>query len=471
MLTADVSETIVGAPLTHTPSIRSAAHPVATVQAEARLPTRFGSFRIAAYSTQEGEPEIVALVHGHPDEDVAPLVRLHSECLTGDALGSLRCDCGEQLQAALARIAAAGSGVLLYLPQEGRGIGIANKIRAYALQDTGLDTVDANLRLGLPVDSREYASAAAVLREMGLRQVRLLTNNPLKVNALDENGVHVVERVALEVVPNDANAMYLHTKADRLGHLLGEQPEAPPAVASADGTSLTRPMVTVHYAQTLDGRLATRTGNSQWISGDDALRLAHQLRASHQAILVGVGTVLADNPRLTVRLADGASPIRVVVDSTLRLRLDARVLGEDAASTIVATTTRAPEERIQAVQAGGAQVLVAAHDAQGHVSLPDLFGRLAARGLTSLLVEGGGGIITSVLRDGLVDRLVVCIAPKVIGSGIDAIGNLDILRLSDALAFVECSFRSLGPDVVFDGRIDRLRSYPDLHANGARADA
>jgi len=140
--------------------------------------------------------------------------------LTGDVLGSLRCDCGQQLAAALELIAEAASGVLLYLPQEGRGIGLANKIRAYALQDTGLDTVDANLALGLPVDRREYASAALVLRELGLRQVRLLTNNPLKSAALERHGVQVMERVPIAVPPNSINREYLRTKADRMGHLL-----------------------------------------------------------------------------------------------------------------------------------------------------------------------------------------------------------------------------------------------------------
>jgi 3,4-dihydroxy 2-butanone 4-phosphate synthase/GTP cyclohydrolase II len=140
--------------------------------------------------------------------------------LTGDVLGSLRCDCGQQLSVALALIAQASSGVLLYLPQEGRGIGLANKIRAYALQDGGLDTVDANLALGLPVDRREYVSAAQILRQLGVCQVRLLTNNPLKAAALESHGVKVIERIPITVPPNAVNRDYLRTKADRMGHLL-----------------------------------------------------------------------------------------------------------------------------------------------------------------------------------------------------------------------------------------------------------
>jgi GTP cyclohydrolase II len=195
-------------------------NPVVTRQAEATLATRFGDFTIAVFNVSGAPGEVAALMRGSRDAGSIPLVRLHSECLTGDVLGSLRCDCGQQLDAALELIARAPTGVLLYLPQEGRGIGLANKIRAYALQDQGLDTVDANLALGLPVDRRDYAAAAHILRDLGLTQVRLLTNNPLKSAALERHGVKVVERVPLTVPPNPINRHYLRTKADRMGHLL-----------------------------------------------------------------------------------------------------------------------------------------------------------------------------------------------------------------------------------------------------------
>ena len=208
-------------------------------------------------------------------------------------------------------------------------------------------------------------------------------------------------------------------------------------------------MITVHYAQSLDGRLATRTGDSQWIGGPASLELAHQLRAEHAAILVGVGTVIADNPRLTVRLVDGKSPTRVVVDSTLRLPLDAHVLTDRAAPTIVATTERALPERIRAIEDRGATVLHVAADALGRVDLHPLLPRLGG----DVLIEGGGAVITSALRHRLVQRVVICIAPLLIGNGIEAVSELHVDCLKQALRFTASRFTVLDDDVIFDGTL------------------
>lgn len=213
-----------------------------------------------------------------------------------------------------------------------------------------------------------------------------------------------------------------------------------------------RPHVTIHYAQTLDGRIATSTGHSQWVSGSESLQLAHHLRATHQAVLVGVGTVLADNPRLTVRLVEGRSPERVVADCSLRLPLDSHLLTDGAAKTWIAVTQAAPDEQIAAVRALGAEVVVIDQAADGHVDLALLLDRLGSAGIESVLIEGGQSIITAALRGHLVDRLVVCIAPKVIGFGIDAVGDLGVQCLGDALTFSDVEVTQLGPDIIFDGR-------------------
>lgn len=187
--------------------------------AEARLPTPFAEFRVHVFVADDGKEHVV-LALGDLASGEPPLVRMHSECLTGDALFSLRCDCGFQLDAAMAAIAKAGRGAILYLRQEGRGIGLGNKIRAYALQDQGRDTVEANHQLGFPADAREYDLAVQLLRTLGLTRIRLMTNNPRKLDALRRDGIEVVERIPLQSGRNPHNEAYLRAKAEKLGHWL-----------------------------------------------------------------------------------------------------------------------------------------------------------------------------------------------------------------------------------------------------------
>jgi GTP cyclohydrolase II len=193
--------------------------PVIRRLAGANLPTHYGTFEVFVYSSAERK-EHVALTLGMVDDDEPVLVRVHSECLTGDVFGSSRCDCGEQLADSLRLLREQGRGVLLYLRQEGRGIGLANKISAYALQERGLDTVEANLALGLPEDGRDYRVAAEMLLDLGVRRARLLTNNPAKVEGLERHGVEIAERLPLRISPNPSNLGYLRTKREKMGHLL-----------------------------------------------------------------------------------------------------------------------------------------------------------------------------------------------------------------------------------------------------------
>lgn len=190
--------------------------------AEANLPTRFGHFRVIVYDVKYESQQPIVLVMGQPDRLAAPLVRIHSSCFTGDLLHSLRCDCGEQFQMALDMISRERAGVLLYLPQEGRGIGLTEKIKAYALQEQGLDTVEANLALGFKADIRDYGVGLQILKDLGLRRIRLLTNNPKKTDAFIYGGfdIEVVDQIPILPPPNEYNACYLATKRDKMGHAI-----------------------------------------------------------------------------------------------------------------------------------------------------------------------------------------------------------------------------------------------------------
>jgi len=188
--------------------------------AVAKLPTEWGDFEIAGYRSKTSSEEFVVLFKGNLRPDVATLVRIHSQCLTGDVFASEKCDCGQQLHATMQMIEKEGRGAIVYQQQEGRGIGIINKIRAYALQDQGADTIEANERLGLAVDAREYRQCAEVLFDLGLCKVRVISNNPGKLQALQEAGMEIVERVAIEIPASDRATAYLRTKKEKMGHLL-----------------------------------------------------------------------------------------------------------------------------------------------------------------------------------------------------------------------------------------------------------
>jgi 3,4-dihydroxy 2-butanone 4-phosphate synthase/GTP cyclohydrolase II len=202
--------------------------PLAYRSAVADLPTKFGEFQIMAFGCRQPDltsaGDHVVIMKGDVRNKENLLLRIHSECLTGDVFGSRRCDCGEQLERALAKISEEGQGMVLYLRQEGRGIGLLNKVRAYNLQDQGADTIEANELLGFPADLRSYRCAACILAFLGVKSVRLMTNNPKKIEEVEKHGVRVVERVPIEVPPNPANERYLETKREHMGHLLKGDP-------------------------------------------------------------------------------------------------------------------------------------------------------------------------------------------------------------------------------------------------------
>lgn len=425
------------------------------------LPTPYGVFRAHGFERPSGHV-YMALVYGDVDGAERALVRVHSECLTGDALGSLRCDCGVQLREALRTIVASGCGALVYATgHEGRGIGLMNKLRAYLAQENGADTVDANHLLGLPADARDYADAAAVIEALGIRSVRLLTNNPAKADGLRRYGVEVDDIVGLHTSPHRRNAAYLATKTERMGHVIAIDESAVNVPILIDPATLIggvqpqpdRPAVVAKLAQSLDGRIAARSGDSKWISGEQERAVTHALRAAVDAVVVGAETVVRDDPQLTVRAVAGASPTRVVFDSGLRTPLDSHLFC-DGGSTIVMTTHRSDERRREALRAAGVAVEVVA-DGDGRVDPSAALARLRELGMQVVLIEGGSQLITSLLGAGTVDRMIVSVAPIVIGAGVDAVGDLGIARIADGLRLANCVVARVGDDVITAGDVVR----------------
>jgi GTP cyclohydrolase II len=451
----------------------SGALPPPREVASAPIPTPYGRFQARAFETSSGQVHL-ALVAGDLGDGGSVLTRLHSECLTGDALGSLRCDCGVQLRSSLRTVAAEGRGVVLYLGgHEGRGIGLVDKLRAYVEQDAGADTVDANLRLGLDADLRDYGEAAAVLRCLGVRSVRLLSNNPVKAAGLERNGVVVESLRGLTTAAHRRNRAYLLTKQARLGHVrptgagLDELPAAPVDVGALLGSlrpRADRPNVVLKYAQTMDGRIATSTGDAKWISGEPERRVAHAMRAGCDAVLVGARTLLQDDPQLTVRMVPGASPMRVVLDSTLRTPLTAKVLSDDAATLILCRPDADPARRRELASTG----VMVRHVPGGPEGLriPDVLRLLRSFDVGSLLVEGGGRVITSMLQAGAVDRVVVSVSPTILGAGVEAVGPLGVRRVSEGIRLVNRAVYLAGDDLLLGFDVQN-GSTPAIGAPGS----
>jgi len=433
--------------------------------AESRIPTAFGSFQLHLYRDGAGNDH-VAFVFGSVAGRDNVLTRVHSECFTAEVLGSLRCDCAGQLRMALAQIAQVGSGILIYLRQEGRGIGLLDKLRAYNLQDLGHDTVDANLMLGRDSDERTYHSAARILEDLGVCSVRLLTNNPAKVDGLQKLGVSVTSRTSLIATVHSENLRYLTTKVLRMGHQIeletqpttngsGHDAYFPPdpvqEIAQRASNFLevhNRPFVTLSYAQSLDGCLSFVCGKPLALSGPETLSLTHRLRSVHDAIIVGVGTVISDNPQLTVRRVPGRNPQPVVLDTHLRIPMDCRLLADGALKPWIATLDNADPSRKQALETAGAAVLCAPPSSDGRVDLPRLLQQLAQLGIRSVMVEGGVEVIRSVIDARLVDYLVTTVAPRFVGGELGARLQSKLLTGPHMKHFGHCK---LGRDLVLWG--------------------
>jgi GTP cyclohydrolase II len=432
---------------------------------QARLPIREGEFRMALYQDpSDRAKEHIALIFGNVADREGVLTRVHSECFTGDVLGSLRCDCGEQLESALQLVGEAGAGVLLYLRQEGRGIGLLEKLKAYNLQDRGFDTVDANVELGHQPDARDYAVAALILQDLEVRSVDLITNNPAKISGLESYGVPVRQRVPLAVSPTDHSAEYLNTKVERMNHLISldmlrnvvkvgngsngsngaERRHDPSAWLDSLELPADRPLVTISFAQSLDGSIALHRKAPLAISGPESQEMTHRLRRWHDGIMVGINTLLADNPRLTVRLVDGPSPRPIVADTRLRFPASARLL-ENPNSVLIGTGPRHDVERRKELEDRNVEILEIPEDPNGGIDLKVFLRELKENGIDRLMVEGGARIICSFLRCRLADAAVVTVSPRWVG------GLQSISQDGEALAmpqFTQPIWHNFGDDMV-----------------------
>ena len=374
--------------------------------ARIQLPTVSGEFDTHAFECTSGHVYL-AMVKGEVDDGHSMLTRVHSECLTGDALGSLRCDCGVQLDMGLRALAAEGRGVLVYATgHEGRGIGLIDKLRAYMEQDRGADTLDANLRLGLPVDSRRYDDAAAVLKAVGVRSVRLVTNNPRKVDGLRAAGIAIRQVIPTPAVPYLRNQRYLRTKQNRLGHMTlidhdvpAEQPVRSIDVGRLLGNAAPgrdRPFVVLRYTQTLDGRILA--GGADRADAEAFIPMACVRAARCRADRSRNGA--RRRPGLTVRAIPGRSPARVVLDSRLRTPTTAAILSLDAPTYLMTSSQAADQDKRRALED---RHIAVRHKppGRGGVDISAVLRQLYAEGIRSVVVEGGPRVITSLLAANL----------------------------------------------------------------------
>lgn len=352
-----------------------------TAYSETLLPTQIGAFRTLVYHSDNGE-EAVALVSGDVRNCHDVPVRVHSACFTAEVLGSLKCDCREQLEFAMRYIGSHG-GVVVYLNQEGRGIGLGNKIRAYALQEKGVDTVDANLALGLPQDSRTYEFASAILEDLGVKSIRLMTNNPHKTESLTELGVDVRGRLPVEIPGNPHSQFYLHVKQQRMGHMLTD------AENETSTEVRDRPFVHVNFALDGEGKF-----ESSQISCDRDWQRVHELRERYVGIGVGANTWNKDKPRLTVRKErlgrmPHNQPIPIIFAGNHKCEVseDSRQMFHVGAMSPIGENTT--------------------HIHTSNRSLKEPLKRLFTEGIDSMLVEGGPTLLKSFLNQGMVDKVTV----------------------------------------------------------------
>ena len=364
-------------------------------EASTNLPTRFGNFLVNIY-TAEGGQECLAIIAGRINTEAKVAVRVHSACLTAEVLSSLKCDCKSQLDYALNYISEVG-GVVLYLPQEGRSIGLINKIRAYSLQEKGYDTVDANRALGLPDDARTYNGAAAILSDLGINKVRLITNNPSKVSALIALGIDVCERIPLPLMPNKHSTDYLETKRKRMGHLHDAlDPKDQPEILNSGNLkngARDMPLVHLNFALNCEGKTASDSGQALPLSCHHDWQRVHELREQYSAVVVGARTWRLDQPQLTARKEFLGREPRRQPDRVIFAGKKECTFIQDSRRTFI--IGNGPDQH------GGMHIKTTSH------SLAEPLRTLYQYGVDTILVEGGLTLLRSFFRERYVDKLTI----------------------------------------------------------------
>lgn len=398
-------------------------------QAETLLPTKFGSFRFRIYKNKKDE-EVMAIIADRAsglENNVA--VRIHSACFTAEAIGSLKCDCKEQLDYALAYIAEHG-GAVIYLAQEGRGIGLSNKIRAYAIQEKGHDTIEANRLLGLPVDCREYDEAAFILKDIGISSLRMITNNPQKIAAMKALGFPVNGRIPVLATGNPHSHSYLETKRQQMGHMLDTSESTVVEFKKGTGNDKNRPFVHVNFAISSSGDMDLSDDQVSNISCYRDWQRVHELREKYAAVVVGARTWVKDNPRLTVRHDRlGRQPLRQPDRVIFAGRTPCMVSPSQQRNFVVGLDEAVAQNSIH----------IAADDRDLCAPLKSLLNH----NVDTLLVEGGRTLLNSFIHQKVVDRFTVYVATKCGEEAVNAVAS----------SFPELANAEMGIDPLGEGTL------------------
>lgn len=433
------------------------ATPFSLSRLNARLPTAEGEFRIYVFKDSRNK-EHLALVMGEIQEKKDYLVRIHSECLTGDVFGSLRCDCGEQLRQSIQMISEEGSGIIIYLRQEGRGIGLTKKLQAYNLQDNGYDTVEANIVLGHKPDERDFTLVASILIELGVKSIRLISNNPEKFTPIIDAGIKVKSRIPVAPRLTPENLFYLRTKASKLNHtidfdgLSSTSPERETILRYITrkisySINRNRPFITLSYAQSIDGYIAADKNKRLALSDEESLIMTHQIRSKHNAILVGIGTILADDPQLTVRNIRGKNPQPIILDTNLKFPLNAKLLN-GSISPWIFTGETSDIEKQKNLEKLGAKVFRLPLE-KNVIELGSLMSKLAIMKINSVMVEGGAEVIKSFINKRLIDLVISTVTPFLIGRGVHLFENIS--KTNGFLTFQDLKYVKVGKDLIVCG--------------------